>query len=129
MEGATAGIAMSTGMAKLKLRLEDQGEGWFWDRPAIEVDVIGETWVHSRRYHKVRLEPPLKLKGSGAPTQSGLHLETYGAAWLSARWVGHEFGSTHDTSTFLWPAPEEDESGPPPEDTPPSARVMCREVR
>jgi len=112
----------------LKLRLEDQGDGWFWDRPAIEVDVIGQTWVHSRPYYKISLEPPLTRQESGAPTQSGLHLEVYDAAWLSARWVGHEFGSTHGTSAFLWLARQEDESGPPPLDAPPSAWVTCRQV-
>jgi hypothetical protein len=112
----------------LKLRLEDQGEGWFWDRPAIEVDVIGLTWVHSRPYYKVSLEPPLKRQESGAPTQSGLRVDDYDAAWLSARWVGHEFSSTHGTSAFLWLTGKEDSSGPPPVDSPPLARVTCRQV-
>ena len=44
----------------MKLRLEDQGDGWFWSRPAIEAEVVEQAWYHSRRYYKVRLHPPLE---------------------------------------------------------------------
>ena len=112
----------------MRLRLEDQGDGWFWTDPAIEVDVIEETWGHSRVYYKVRLQPPVERQESGASTPSGLLLVAYRVAWLSSRWVGHEIRSDVDTSAFLWLARGEGESVPPPGDSPPSAWVMCRKM-
>jgi hypothetical protein len=112
--------------ARLKLRLEDQGDGWFWDCPAIEVDVTGESWGHSRLYHKVRLRPPLEREEPDAAAPPGSRRVVHRTAWISARWVGHEFSSEHGTPAFLWLASEGGESVPPSADSPPSARVMCR---
>ena len=110
----------------MKLRLEDQGDGWFWSRPAIEAEVVEQVWYHSRRYYKVRLHPPLEQQESGAPSPSGSRLVVYHVAWLSPRWVGHEIGPESGTSAFLWLARGEGESAPPPADTSPSARVSVR---
>jgi hypothetical protein len=112
----------------LKLRLEDQGDGWFWSCPAIEVHVVGESWGHSRLYYSVRLERPLERQEPGEAAPHGSPVATYRAAWISARWVGHEFSSEHETTAFLWLAAEGSESAPPPSDSSPAARVRCRQV-
>ena len=93
----------------LRLRLEDQGEGWFWDLPSVEVDVVGEAQVHSRPFYRV-----VFADGSGA--------------WLSPRWVGHEISREGLITALLWLTSREEHPGKPPRDVPHSARVACREV-
>lgn len=112
----------------MKLRLEDEGGGWFWDRPAIEVDVIAQAWGHSRLYYKVRLQSAIELERSGESGPSGPSLAVYEAAWVSSRWAGHELSSTEATLAFVWPASGEGEPVPPRADSPPSARVRCRKL-
>jgi len=119
----------------LKLRLEDKGEGWFWDRPSIEVDLLGQSWSHSRLYYLVRLEPPLDLRGSGsaapegpggAATPQNSDVPEYHAAWVSSRWVGHEIGGGRDTEALVWLVSTEGTAEPPPGDSDYSARTNCR---
>ena len=43
----------------LRLRLEDQGEGWFWDAPELEVEVLTYRRVHSREFYRVMFADPL----------------------------------------------------------------------
>jgi hypothetical protein len=133
MDSADNGARTEEKGVGLKLRLADQGEGWFWSHPAIEVDVVEQTWYHSRLYYKVRLQPPAERQesrvsppGSGASLGPGLDPAAHRAAWLSSRWVGHEIRPELDSSALLWLAHGEDESAPPSVDTPYSARVMCR---
>jgi hypothetical protein len=127
--GITDNQGQSDGRGHLKLRLEDQGEGWFWADPAITVDVVAEARLRGRRYYKVAFDPPLELQEAGACTPSGLLLVIYPAAWLSSRWVGHEINPDSDTSAFLWLAQETTEAIPPPAGTAPSIWAMCRRMK
>jgi hypothetical protein len=98
----------------LRLKLEDQGDGWFWDVPSIEVEVVAQAQVHSRLFYRVGFADP------GAATGPG--------AWLSSRWVGHEIRRDEAVSALLWLVAGELELDRPPRDVPHSARVGCREV-
>jgi hypothetical protein len=98
----------------LRLRLEDQGEGWFWELPSIEVEVVAQARVHSRPFYRVVFGDP----GVGACP----------GAWLSPRWVGHEISREGDITALLWLASGEERPDKPPRDVPHSARVACREV-
>ena len=93
----------------MRLRLEDQGDGWFWDLPSIEVEVLAQAQVHSRQFYRV-----VFATGAGA--------------WLSPRWVGHEVRCDEAIAALLWLVPGEQEPDKPPRDVPHSARVACREV-
>jgi hypothetical protein len=112
----------------LKLKLEDQDDGWFWDLPSIEVQVAAEAWVHSRLFYRVVFADPLELPEAGAPTLSGHSVATYPSAWLSPRWVGHEIRRDVAITTLLWLVPRGEQPDEPPRDVPHSARVGCREV-
>jgi hypothetical protein len=112
----------------LRLKLEDQGDGWFWDLLSIEVEVVAEAWVHSRRFYRVVFPYPLELQETGTPTLSGPCLATYPSAWLSPRWVGHEIRCDEAITALLWLVPAEEQPPEPPRDVPHSARVGCREV-
>jgi hypothetical protein len=109
----------------VKLRLEDEGSGWFWDHPVVEVEVTAQRWGHSRLYYKVRPCPPFERE---EPTPGGQSRAAFRSAWISPRWVGHEIEAGHDTSVFVWLVGEEGDREPPPSDSPPSARVRCRIV-
>ena len=110
----------------MRFRIEASGDAWFWDRPAVEVDVVAQAWGHSRLYYKVRLEPPVVRQGPGGSAPSASSPVICRAAWISSRWVGHEIASLHDTSALLWLIGEQDEAVPPSADSPFSARVACR---
>jgi hypothetical protein len=112
----------------LRLKLEDQGDGWFWDLPSIEVEVVAQAWVHSRRFYRVAFAEPLELQEAGAPTLSGPSVVAYPGAWLSPRWVGHEVHRDAAITALLWLDSQKQEPDEPPRDVPHSARVECREV-
>ena len=112
----------------LRLKLEDQGDGWFWDPPSIEVEVVAEAWVHSRRFYRVVFADSLEVQEAGAPTLSGPCVATYSGAWLSPRWVGHEIRCDEAVTALLWLVSSEEQPDEPPRDVPHSARVGCREV-
>ena len=112
----------------MRLKLEDQGDGWFWDPPSIEVEVVAEAWVHSRRFYRVVFADSLEVQEAGAPTLSGPCVATYSGAWLSPRWVGHEIRCDEAVTALLWLVSSEEQPDEPPRDVPHSARVGCREV-
>ncbi len=112
----------------MRLKLEDQGDGWFWDLLSIEVEVVDEAWVHSRRFYRVVFADPLELQEAGAPNLSGPCAATYPSAWLSPRWVGHEVRRDETITALLWLVSREEHPDEPPRDVPHSARVGCREV-
>jgi hypothetical protein len=113
----------------VRLRLEDQGDGWFWDTPCIETEVLREQQVHSRRFYRLALAEPLELPGDALTTaQSGARAVTYCGAWLSPRWVGHEIGRDEGITALLWLVGEGQQADDPPRDAPHSARVTCREA-
>jgi hypothetical protein len=112
----------------LRLKLEDQGDGWFWDLPSIEVEVVAQTQVHSRRFYRAVFADPLELQEVGTPASGGASVATYPGAWLSPRWVGHEIRSDEAITALLWLVSGEQQPDDPPRDVPHSARVACREV-
>ncbi len=112
----------------MKLELEDQGDGWFWDSSSMEVEVVSEAWVHSRPFYRVVFAEPLELQEAGPPTPSGPCAATYLGAWLSPRWVGHEIRRDGAVAALLWLVPREEQPDEPPRDVPHSARVACREL-
>lgn len=97
----------------MRLRLEDQGEGWFWGGASLEVEVLEEVRVHSRRFCRVLFPEP--VEGHESCTR----------AWLSPRWVGHEIQSSHSIVALLWMIPDGQQSTTPPADVDHSARVRC----
>ena len=99
----------------MRLELGDLGEGWFWDDPSIEVEVV----VFAR---------PLELQEVGQPPLSAAGMALYTGAWLSPRWVGHEIRRDETITALLWLATGGQSSDRPPRDVPHSARVACREV-
>ena len=113
----------------MRLKLEDQGDGWFWDLPSVEVEVVPQAQVHSRRFYRVAFADPLELQEPGAPAPSGPGAATYPGAWLSPRWVGHEIRCDEAVTALLWLVPWEQQPEKPPRDVPHSARVGCREVQ
>jgi hypothetical protein len=124
----------------VRFRLADRGEGWFWDRPAVEAEVTAQGWGHSRLYYLVRLEAPAVRHdpafeepapgAAPAPPDSGAAAApaAYAAAWVSARWIGHEIGPEEDITALLWLTTPDGELEPPAGDSPFSARVTCRRV-
>ena len=112
----------------MRLKLEDQADGWFWDLPSIEVEVVAEAQVHSRRFYRVMFSDPLELQEAVAPCPSGTRAAIYPGAWLSPRWVGHEVRCDEAIAALLWLVPGEQQPDKPPRDVPHSARVACREV-
>jgi hypothetical protein len=113
----------------LRLKLEDQGDGWFWDLASIEVEVVAQRQVHSRPFYRVVFAVPLELQEAGAPGVSDPRGTTYPGAWLSPRWVGHEIRCDESITALLWLVPAGQQPEKPPRDVPHSARVACREVR
>jgi hypothetical protein len=112
----------------LRLKLDDQGDGWLWDLSSIEVEVAAEVWMHSRLFYRVVFADPLELQGAGAPTLAGPGVATCSSAWLSPRWVGHEIRRDVAITALLWLVPGGEQSDEPPRDVPHSARVGCREA-
>jgi hypothetical protein len=112
----------------VRLKLEDQGEGWFWDVPSIEVEVVAQAQMHSRLFYRVVFAGPLELREAGPSAPSAPCVRTYPDAWLSPRWVGHEIRCDEAITALLWLIPGEQSSDKPPRDVPHSARVACREV-
>ena len=110
----------------MRLKLEDQGDGWFWDLPSIEVEVVAEAQVHSRRFYRVVFADPLELQEAGADPAGPCGPRP--GAWLSPRWVGHEIRRDEAITALLWLVPGEEQPDKPPRDVPHSARVACREV-
>jgi hypothetical protein len=113
----------------LRLKLGDQGDGWFWDVPSIEVEVAAQAQMHSRRFYRLVFAEPLELQEVGTPAPGGAGAATFPGAWLSPRWVGHEIGCDKAITALLWLVPEEQQPDKPPRDVEHSARVACREVR
>jgi hypothetical protein len=110
----------------VKLRLEDQGEGWFWSSRKVDVRVVDQVPVPELGlYFKVAFHAPLERQERGGATQSGLHLVTYDEAWLRCRWQGREIGPDDEVSVFLWLIRRGEDDGPPV-DVAPSAWAMCR---
>ena len=112
----------------MRLRLEDQGEGWPPDAPRSLVgQVTGQVAVAMQEpYLRVEFDAPLELQERGAVTPSGLHLVTYVGAWVRSRWIGHSIGPAEPVSTFVWlitqgsPAAE-----PPGREQPPRLWAWC----
>jgi hypothetical protein len=112
----------------MRLRLEDQGEGWFWDVMSIDVEVLGEMHKHSRQFYRVRFAEPAEAREAGEQTLSGSDPALCAGAWLSPRWVGHEIGRDIDVTALLWMVRDVRRATRPPRDVDYSARVKCREV-
>jgi len=112
----------------LRLKLEDQGGGWFWDEPSIEVDVVAQTQAHSRPFYRVVFAHPPRIQDAGALSRPASFVTMYPGAWLSPRWVGHEIRRDEPITAYLWLASGEQQSDRPPRDVPHSARVACREI-
>jgi hypothetical protein len=114
------------------LRLEDQGEGWFWDAGVIEVEVLDHVRKHSREYYRVLFAEPLEVHEGDVPGELGEPAAPDGiaatctGAWLSPRWVGHEVSRDHDISALLWMVRDVRQAVKPPRDVQYSARVRCR---
>ena len=112
----------------MRLELGDLGEGWFWDDPSIEVEVVAWTRAHSRPFYRAVFARPLELQEVGQPPLSAAGMALYTGAWLSPRWVGHEIRRDETITALLWLATGGQSSDRPPRDVPHSARVACREV-
>jgi hypothetical protein len=112
----------------LKLRLEDQGEGWFWEERSIEVDVLEEVRQHSRQFYTVVFRKPLETCEGGEQAGPGGRSVVCTGAWLSPRWVGHEIVRNDDITALLWLIRDVKQAAKPPRDVDYSARVKCREV-
>jgi hypothetical protein len=112
----------------VRLQLEDQGEGWFWDTPSIEVEVVTQAQSHSRPFYRVVFARPLELEEAGELPLSDARAAAYPGAWVSPRWVGHEVRRDEAISALLWLATGGQASDRPPRDVPQSARVACREL-
>ena len=108
--------------------MEDLGEGWFWDAPSMEVEVVVQAQSHSRPFYRVVFAHALELHEAGEPPLSAARVTVYPGAWLSPRWVGHEIGPYETITALLWLATGGQSSDRPPRDVPHSARVACREV-
>jgi hypothetical protein len=111
----------------VRLRLEDQGDGWFWKTPKVDVRVVERVSVPDLgQYFRVAFHAPLERPERGGSTPSGLHVVVYDEAWVRSRWRGREVGAEEGVSVFLWLLePGEDARQPPVNDSP-SAWVMCR---
>ncbi len=58
-------------MSVVRLRLEDQGEGWFWDGTSIDVDVLDEVRMHSRLFYRVAFAEAVEAREAGGEGRSG----------------------------------------------------------
>jgi hypothetical protein len=112
----------------LRLRLEDQGEGWFWDVPSTEVCVLDEVRKHSRQFYRVVFAEPIEVQEGGEQAEPDGRAVLCTGAWLSPRWVGHEIGRDDDITALLWMVREVQQTVEPPRDVQYSARVKCREI-
>jgi hypothetical protein len=114
----------------VRLRLEDQGEGWFWDGTSIDVDVLDEVRMHSRLFYRVAFAEAVEAREAGDQVEPKADSDGAGAsctgAWLSPRWVGHEVGREEDISALLWMVRDVGQATRPPRDVDYSARVKCR---
>jgi hypothetical protein len=114
----------------VRLRLEDQGEGWFWDGTSIDVDVLDEVRMHSRLFYRVAFAEAVEAREAGDQVEPKADPDGAGAsctgAWLSPRWVGHEVGREEDISALLWMVRDVGQAARPPRDVDYSARVKCR---
>jgi hypothetical protein len=111
----------------VKLRLRDQGEGWFWRSRKVDVRVVEQVSVPDvGRYFKVVFHASLERQEPGGATPSGLRVVAYDEAWVRSRWQGHEVNTDDEVSVFLWLLKRDEVIGQPPVDEPPSAWVMCR---
>lgn len=117
---------MRTLGADVRLILEDQGDGWFWNTQTIGVEVRSHTLCRSREYYRVAFDNPLELQEPGFPTPSGLGLVTYPGAWLSSRWKGKQINDRERTSVFFWLIRSDDQEDRPSVELSPTAWVMCQ---
>jgi hypothetical protein len=111
----------------MKLRLKDQGEGWFWPSDKVDVRVVESVSVPGLgQFHRVAFHSPLERQERGGATPSGLHLVVYDEAWVRSRWDGHEPNADEDVSVFLWLIRRGDATDQPPGKVSPSTWAMCR---
>ena len=112
----------------MRLRLEDQGEGWFWETPELEAEVLTYQRVHSREFYRVAFAEPLLPDEAGPPTPDDAPPAAFCGAWLSPRWVGHEIHRDPPVAALVWLLDAEHLAGEPDSDLPWAARVAVREV-
>ena len=112
----------------MRLRLDDLGEGWFWEGTSIDVEVQGEVRKHSRQFYTVVFAEPVEARESGEHAGPGDTPVLCSGAWLSPRWVGHEIARDIDTAVLLWMGRDVGQAGKPPRDVEYSARVKCRQT-
>ncbi len=115
----------------MRLRLEDQGEGWFWDGSEIEVGVLDHVRKHSREFYRVVFPEPVEVREGAETYEPGDpdgEIVVCSGAWLSPRWVGHEVGPDVDITALLWMVRDIAASVKAPRDVQYSARVRCREA-
>jgi hypothetical protein len=111
----------------LRLRLEDQGEGWFWDGTSMDVEVLDEVLKHSRQFYRVVFAEPVHARESAEQGEPDASPTLCAGAWLSPRWVGHEIDRDGITA-LLWMVRDVRQAVKPPRDVDYSARVKCREI-
>ena len=111
----------------MKLRLKDQGEGWFWPSRKIDVRVVDRILdPNLGEFFRVAFHAPLERQERGGSTPSGLHLVNYDEAWVRSRWEGHDLNADEEVSVFLWLIRRGEPDGRPPRNMAPSAWTMCR---
>lgn len=114
--------------ARMRLTLGDQGEGWFWDRPSVDVEVLDEVREHSRLFYRVAFAEPVEAPEAGERAGPDGAAAPRAGAWLSPRWVGHEVGRDGEVAVLLWMVRDVGQAVRPPRDVDYSARVKCREI-
>lgn len=111
----------------MKLRLKDQGEGWFWKARKVDVRVVERVSVPDLgQYFRVVFHAPLERQERGGATPSGLHLVVYDEAWVRSRWQGREVNADDEVSVFVWLIRRGESTEKPPVAVSPSAWAMCR---
>jgi hypothetical protein len=111
----------------MKLRLSDQGDGWFWQSRKIDVRVADRIPVPGLgEFFRVAFHTPLERQERGGMTPSGLHIVNYDAAWVRSRWQDHEPNVNEEVPVFLWLIRRGDPTEQPPTKASPSAWAMCR---
>src|SRR6267142_254437 len=88
-----------------RIRLSDQGVGWFADVPDRELTGIVRARIGSgsgdSSCYAVKFDRPLETQESGASTPSGLHLARYTHAVVGSRWAGVEIETQPRVSCFV----------------------------
>ena len=92
-----------------RVRLQDDGEGWFSGAAPDVVGVVeGDLGKgdYPTRWYVVRLDEPLEVQESGHDTPSGFVLMRYSLVLIRCRWMSVEISRGKFVSVFVCVVPD-----------------------